>query len=63
MSKIPRSIAELLILTKSTSRSTPTEKATFQWHQAPNSVLMVRHGDDHVSFNGKFPMESLLLIP
>ncbi|KAE8449055.1 hypothetical protein EG329_008643 [Mollisiaceae sp. DMI_Dod_QoI] len=31
-------------------RSAPTEWTTFGWEQAPNSALVVRHGDDHVSF-------------
>jgi hypothetical protein len=26
------------------------EKATWAWGHAPNSALVVRHGDDHVSF-------------
>jgi len=32
--------------------STPTELANLEWKQAPNSVLIVRHGDDHGTFNG-----------
>lgn len=31
----------------------PTEWATFTWSQAKNSALVVRHGDDHVSFPRK----------
>ncbi|KAJ7304768.1 hypothetical protein DFH08DRAFT_721453 [Mycena albidolilacea] len=27
----------------------PTEPATFAWQQAPNSTLVIRHGDDHTS--------------
>ena len=33
--------------------SAPTEKTTFAWQHMPNSGLVVRHGDDHVSFNRK----------
>ncbi|KAI1617240.1 hypothetical protein EDD36DRAFT_484980 [Exophiala viscosa] len=43
--------APMLLVTADFDVATPTEKATFQWQQAPNSVLLVRHGDDHVSFN------------
>ncbi|KAK7036061.1 Alpha/Beta hydrolase protein [Favolaschia claudopus] len=31
--------------------NTPTELATFAFEQAPNSTLVVRHGDDHVSID------------
>lgn len=34
--------------------STPIELATFEWNQAQNSILIVRHGDDHGTFYGKY---------
>src|ERR1700761_994536 len=33
------------------SCSTPTEWATVAWKSAHNSALVVRHGDDHTTFN------------
>jgi hypothetical protein len=33
--------------------STPTEWATFAWESASKSALLVRHGDDHTTFNRK----------
>ena len=30
--------------------STPTEATDIQWQQAPNSALVVRHGDGHGTF-------------
>lgn len=29
----------------------PVEWASFVWQSAPNSALVVRHGDDHTSFS------------
>lgn len=40
----------LVWLTADFDFDAPTEWASFGWKQAPNSVLVVRHGDDHVSF-------------
>lgn len=45
----------MLYVTADFDVSTPTEKATWMWkNQAKsNSTLVVRHGDDHVSWNCK----------
>ncbi|KAH8811132.1 Alpha/Beta hydrolase protein [Xylogone sp. PMI_703] len=40
----------MLLVTADFDGSAPTEWTTFTWEQAPNSTLVVRHGDDHVSF-------------
>ncbi|KAE9398532.1 alpha/beta-hydrolase [Gymnopus androsaceus JB14] len=42
--------ANMLLVTSDFDASAPTEWATFTWSQLPNSTLVVRHGDDHVSF-------------
>ncbi|KAK0247435.1 hypothetical protein LTS09_017415 [Friedmanniomyces endolithicus] len=43
----------LLLVTADFDNSQPTEKTTFLWEtgQTPHSGLVVRHGEDHVSFN------------
>ncbi|MCJ1309048.1 hypothetical protein MMC25_002703 [Agyrium rufum] len=43
----------MLYVTADFDVSTPTEKATWMWkhHGKGNSALVVRHGDDHVSWN------------
>ncbi|KAK3070243.1 hypothetical protein LTR53_010784 [Teratosphaeriaceae sp. CCFEE 6253] len=44
--------ATMLLVTSDFDVSQPTEKTTFMWEtQTPHSALVVRHGDDHVSFN------------
>ncbi|KAK3071027.1 hypothetical protein LTR53_009423 [Teratosphaeriaceae sp. CCFEE 6253] len=46
--------ATMLLVTSDFDVSQPTEKTTFMWEtQAPHSALVVRHGDDHVSFNAE----------
>ncbi|KDQ19584.1 hypothetical protein BOTBODRAFT_443473 [Botryobasidium botryosum FD-172 SS1] len=39
--------APMLLVTADFDLNTPTEWATFEWTQAPNAALVVRHGDDH----------------
>ncbi|CZR58678.1 uncharacterized protein PAC_08570 [Phialocephala subalpina] len=41
---------KMLLVTADFDPSAPTEWTTFGWEQAPDSALVVRHGDDHVSF-------------
>ncbi|THW63024.1 hypothetical protein D6D19_09720 [Aureobasidium pullulans] len=41
----------MLLVTSDFDDGSPTEWTTFGWRQAPNSGLVVRHGDGHVSFN------------
>ncbi|RFU28898.1 hypothetical protein B7463_g7452, partial [Scytalidium lignicola] len=41
---------KMLLVTADFDASAPTEWTTFAWEQAPSSTLVVRHGDDHVSF-------------
>ncbi|KAK4969361.1 hypothetical protein LTR42_008628 [Elasticomyces elasticus] len=42
----------MLLVTADFDISQPTEKTTFVWeHQTPYAALVVRHGEDHVSFN------------
>ena len=44
----------MLLVTADFDVGTPTEKATFMWKtQLNHSALVVRHGDDHTSFNCK----------
>ena len=45
----------MLLVTADFDVSTPIEKALYTWNQARNSALIVRHGDDHTSFNCKYP--------
>ncbi|RDW61639.1 hypothetical protein BP5796_11531 [Coleophoma crateriformis] len=40
----------MLLVTADFDADAPTEWTTFAWDQIPNSGLIVRHGDDHVSF-------------
>src|ERR1700760_681911 len=40
------------------SNSAATEMTTFAWKYLPNAGLVVRHGDDHVSFDCKSNMKS-----
>ncbi|KAK3056985.1 hypothetical protein LTR09_002023 [Extremus antarcticus] len=42
--------ATMLLLTADFDVYDPTERTTFAWKHTPNSALVVRHGDDHVSF-------------
>ncbi|EIM92815.1 uncharacterized protein STEHIDRAFT_165026 [Stereum hirsutum FP-91666 SS1] len=37
----------LLLVTSDFDLNTPTESSNFEWTQAPNSIFVVRHGDDH----------------
>jgi hypothetical protein len=55
--------AAMLLVTADFDVSTPIEKALFTWHQANNSALVVRHGDDHTSFNCKFSSVSVFTLP
>lgn len=41
----------ILFLTSDYDLNTPTEWATRQWENAPNSSLVVRHGDGHGTFD------------
>ncbi|KAK4912002.1 hypothetical protein LTR49_019472 [Elasticomyces elasticus] len=42
----------MLLVTADFDISQATEKTTFVWeHQTPHAALVVRHGEDHVSFN------------
>ncbi|KAF4628966.1 hypothetical protein G7Y89_g9180 [Cudoniella acicularis] len=41
---------EMLLITADFDADSPTEWTTYAWEQVPNSALVVRHGDDHVSF-------------
>lgn len=43
--------APMLFVTADFDASTPTEWATVAWEQASRSALVVRHGDDHTTFN------------
>ncbi|KDQ19580.1 hypothetical protein BOTBODRAFT_28154 [Botryobasidium botryosum FD-172 SS1] len=42
--------APMLLVTADFDLDTPTEASTFEWTQAPNAALVVRHGDDHGTF-------------
>ncbi|EGN95189.1 hypothetical protein SERLA73DRAFT_162724 [Serpula lacrymans var. lacrymans S7.3] len=44
---LPTNHTSLMWVTADFDLNLPTEFATFAWAQAPNSVLVVRHGDDH----------------
>ncbi|KAF7314953.1 hypothetical protein MIND_00009300 [Mycena indigotica] len=48
--KLPTNLP-LLWTTSDFDLNLPTELATFAFEQAPNSTLLIRHGDDHVSFD------------
>ncbi|KDQ19582.1 hypothetical protein BOTBODRAFT_170657 [Botryobasidium botryosum FD-172 SS1] len=48
----------MLLVTSDFDLNTPTESATFQWTQAPNSALVVRHGDNHGTFTVDGPAYS-----
>ncbi|KAJ6473302.1 Alpha/Beta hydrolase protein [Mycena vulgaris] len=39
----------LMWMTSDFDLNLPTELTTFAWEQAPNSTLVTRHGDDHIS--------------
>ncbi|KAJ6528782.1 Alpha/Beta hydrolase protein [Mycena vulgaris] len=39
----------LMWITSDFDLNLPTELTTFAWEQAPNSTLVIRHGDDHTS--------------
>ncbi|KAJ6628081.1 alpha/beta-hydrolase [Mycena sp. CBHHK59/15] len=39
----------LMWMTSDFDLNLPTELTTFAWEQAPNSTLVIRHGDDHTS--------------
>ncbi|PMD32000.1 hypothetical protein L207DRAFT_441349 [Hyaloscypha variabilis F] len=41
---------KMLLVTADFENQAATEWSTFTWSQARNSTLVVRHGDDHVSF-------------
>ncbi|KAF2494345.1 alpha/beta-hydrolase [Lophium mytilinum] len=43
--------APMLFVTADFDASTPTEWATVAWKEADHSALLVRHGDDHTTFN------------
>ncbi|KAJ7599803.1 hypothetical protein C8J56DRAFT_908924 [Mycena floridula] len=53
--------ASMVLVTSDFDYNTPTESATFEWSQAPNSVLVVRHGDDHGSFDIPGPARSAFI--
>ncbi|KAJ6594910.1 hypothetical protein B0H19DRAFT_1009913 [Mycena capillaripes] len=40
---------KLMWMTSDFDLNLPTELTTFAWQQAPNSTLVIRHGDDHTS--------------
>lgn len=42
--------------------SCPTESSTFEFKQAHNSTLIVRHGDDHVTFQGALTMHAHITV-
>lgn len=44
------------------TQSAPTEWATYAWKHAPHSALVVRHGDDHVSFPRKSKLSYYLSV-
>jgi hypothetical protein len=41
----------MLLITSDFDPAAPTEWADIMWSQSPQSVLVVRHGDDHCSFS------------
>jgi hypothetical protein len=41
----------MLLITSDFDGEAPTEWAEAMWEQSPNSVLVVRHGDDHTTFS------------
>ncbi|KAJ7121509.1 hypothetical protein C8R44DRAFT_786373 [Mycena epipterygia] len=53
--------ASMVLVTADFDYNTPTELATLEWAQAPNSVLVVRHGDDHGSYNVPGPARSAFI--
>ncbi|KAF7359620.1 Alpha/beta-hydrolase [Mycena venus] len=53
--------ASMVLVTSDFDYNTPTELATIEWSQAPNSVLVVRHGDDHGSYNVPGPARSAFI--
>ncbi|KDQ19583.1 hypothetical protein BOTBODRAFT_443477 [Botryobasidium botryosum FD-172 SS1] len=50
--------APMLLVTADFDLNTPTEFSTFEWAQAPNGVLVVRHGDDHGTVTVSGPAQS-----
>ncbi|KAF7976223.1 hypothetical protein HWV62_7242 [Athelia sp. TMB] len=50
--------SSLLLVTADFDYDCPTESSTFEFKQAPNSTLIVRHGDDHVTFQVPGPARS-----
>ncbi|KAJ7760182.1 hypothetical protein B0H14DRAFT_2973895 [Mycena olivaceomarginata] len=53
--------ASMVLVTSDFDYNTPTELATIGWSQASNSVLVVRHGDDHGSYNVPGPARSAFI--
>ncbi|KAJ6530552.1 hypothetical protein B0H19DRAFT_1191439 [Mycena capillaripes] len=53
--------ASMVLVTSDFDYNTPTELADLEWIQAPNSVLVVRHGDDHGSYNVPGPARSAFI--
>ncbi|KIM77254.1 hypothetical protein PILCRDRAFT_12233 [Piloderma croceum F 1598] len=51
----------MTLVTSDFDYNTPTESATSEWKQAPNSVLVVRHGDDHGTYNVPGPARSAFI--
>lgn len=54
--------APMLFITADFDASTPTEWATFAWKNSSNSALVVRHGDDHTTFNREFVHSHFLIV-
>ncbi|KAJ7157984.1 hypothetical protein C8R43DRAFT_882882 [Mycena crocata] len=53
--------ASMVLVTSDFDYNTPTELANIEWSQALNSVLVVRHGDDHGSYNVPGPARSAFI--
>ncbi|KAJ7692912.1 hypothetical protein B0H17DRAFT_933686 [Mycena rosella] len=53
--------ASMVLITSDFDYNTPTELADLEWSQAPNSVLVVRHGDDHGSYDVPGPARSAFI--
>ncbi|KIY65828.1 alpha/beta-hydrolase [Cylindrobasidium torrendii FP15055 ss-10] len=43
--------ASMVLVTADWDSNTPTDSATFEWQQAPNSALIDRHGDGHGTYD------------
>ncbi|KAJ6592391.1 hypothetical protein B0H19DRAFT_1010092 [Mycena capillaripes] len=47
---------KLMWMTSDFDLNLPTELTTFAWKQAPNSTLVIRHGDDHTTILNPSPL-------